>query len=380
MQRALTAERVCGDVEVLARAGLDLVTFLAEAEASMTRALQSSATCVATLDPATSLLTSTYKFGDLAGRDEHDLEWSLIEFGGDEPTAFRELGTPAIGMHLATAGDLERSTRMRECIQPFYGYGDELRLVAEVDGRRWGALAFFRSPDDAPFDADDVAFAGSLSATLARGFRSGILTSTATAAVSGTRVGPAVIIVDAGNQLVQVSAGARSRLAEVVDTEHSAATTGTTAALVAAARRYAAGITDVLPRGRLRLASGQWVVLQASPMDGPAGTTGDVCITIEDARPPEIVPLVVEAFDLTTRERDVTQLVLQGAETKEIATALHLSAYTVQDHLKSVFDKADVRSRRELIAKVFFDQYQPRFQRDLAPDGWFSTTASPEEW
>lgn len=304
-----------------------------------------------------------------------------IEFGGDEPTAFRQLDAPAVGMHLATSGDPQRSTRMRECIQPFYGYADELRLVAEVDGRRWGALAFFRSSDDAPFDADDVAFAGSLSATLARGLRSGILTSTATAtaAASGARVGPAVIIVDADNQLVQVSAGAQSRLAEVVDTEHSAATTGTTAALVAAARRYAAGITDVLPRGRLRLASGQWVVLQASPMDGPAGRTGDVCITIEDARPPEIVPLVVEAFDLTVRERDVTQLVLQGAETKEIANALHLSAYTVQDHLKSVFDKAGVRSRRELISKVFFDQYQPRFQRDLAPDGWFAATAELEE-
>jgi DNA-binding CsgD family transcriptional regulator len=112
-------------------------------------------------------------------------------------------------------------------------------------------------------------------------------------------------------------------------------------------------VARVLSRG------GTWVVLHGAPL---TSTPRRVAVIVEPAQPARIAPLLMSAYGLTERERDVTSLVLQGASTAEVAGALVVSTHTVQQHLKSIFDKTGVRSRRDLVGKVFFAHYEPRFR------------------
>lgn len=376
MIASLTAERVRGDVEVLSRAGLSLDDFLSESVAAVHRAVPWVGACVGTHDPASLMLTSARKYGSLVANHEHDMLWGNLEYGGNEATSFRTLArgdVRAISMLQLPTEVIESSPRMNRLMRPVYGFADEARLVFRDSAGMWGCLALFRD-GAARFSEDDVEFLGALSESFARGVRGGILHRLgSTEAQDLSANGPAVVMVDRSGEIAQISRGAEALLRTLATTVHDGDPRALVSGLAAAARRAGGTAGAPLPSARVRTPSGHWLVVHASPMDSRDGETGDVVVTIEEARPPEIVSLVVTAFGLTRREQDVTRMVLQGCDTKEIAAALHLSAYTVQDHLKSVFAKAGVRSRRELVARIYFDQYVPRLGAPTAPTGFFAS-------
>ena len=130
---------------------------------------------------------------------------------------------------------------------------------------------------------------------------------------------------------------------------------------------------DLMPRTRLKTASGRWLVLHASRLL-TAGTEGQIAVIFEEARPAEIAPLIVDAYGLTKREGEISQLVARGLSTAEVSEELHITPNTVRDHFKAIFDKVGVRSRRELVGQVFAQHYQPRIAvgHQLDVDGWFA--------
>jgi DNA-binding NarL/FixJ family response regulator len=90
-----------------------------------------------------------------------------------------------------------------------------------------------------------------------------------------------------------------------------------------------------------------------------------VAVVIEPASAAEVAPIIVQAYDLTDREQQITSLIARGAGTADIAEELCLSAHTVRDHVKAIFAKVGVNSRGELVARLFADHYESVHLQDV---------------
>jgi DNA-binding CsgD family transcriptional regulator len=110
-------------------------------------------------------------------------------------------------------------------------------------------------------------------------------------------------------------------------------------------------------RARLRDAHGQWAILRANPLIGAEDE--QIAVSIEPATGDRLIRLLLMAYGLTARERDICREVIAGYSTADIADRLFISVHTVQDHLKSVFAKVGVRSRGELVARLRPDNLGP---------------------
>jgi len=60
----------------------------------------------------------------------------------------------------------------------------------------------------------------------------------------------------------------------------------------------------------------------------------------------------LKKLGLSRRESEVASLICEGFENKQIGEKLFISEYTVQNHLKSIYEKLDVRNRTALARKV----------------------------
>jgi DNA-binding CsgD family transcriptional regulator len=339
--------------------------------------------CWWTTDPATMFLTtSVAEWWEMPSAE--CLEIHRSEYLAEDFNKFRDLAraeTRAASLVSATEGKPERSRRYREMMRPD-GFEAELRASQVVDGACWGALALYRRGDGAAFGQREVDFVAKLGPHLAEGLRTSLLAAAIEQQDSSDV--PGLVVLDADGRITALTAGAVRWVSEIHGSVGQRPPEHRLSEAIWAVASLARSLEDGdqisrQPRARVRTDSGEWLLVHAARLEREGQSNGEVAIMIELARPVQIASLLIRAYGLSERETDVITGVLQGRSTEQIAKATYLSPYTVQDYLKSVFEKTGVRSRRELVAKMFAEQHWPHYGDGDAPldaDGWFTQPRS----
>lgn len=369
-------DRLIDDVAALGRRGLPRQQYYAEVTARLRRVFDCEAACWHTLDPETRMITSdapdelisagvfTEATAPEAGAKIVASEYFVSDFNTFAGLAARRV--PVGILSQTTKGRPQRSMRYRELLEPS-GIPFEMRAAFVTRGRAWGAVHLARRSDQSDFAPQDAAALAAITALVADGIRTSLRFDAAREPRGPSA--PGLLILGPKNELEMVTPPARELLASMEAHEGTGGETAPAAVLALA------GFVRAQPAGRgdavaVPTSSG-WVTLHASLPDGPGNR---VAIVLDRAVTAQSTAVRLETDGVTAREREIAVLLAQGLSNAEIARTLVLSPYTVQDHIKSLFEKAGVSSRQELVARIFLDEYLPHVagRQPLTSNGAFA--------
>ncbi|MGW5075257.1 helix-turn-helix transcriptional regulator [Rhodococcus sp. NPDC004095] len=345
----------------------DAVDFRSAALEAILAVVPSDCSVLAPVDPAIVVPTAATTVGFADQTRACELAFAL-EYGTTPPENSyvsllrRRRGIRTIGE--ATGGSVRESRTYRELLAPL-GLSDHLRMVFRGrDGLCWGVGDLIRGPGSG-FTDDEVDVLAGVLRDVGEGMRSTLLRQApqVCAEVDG---GPAMVLVGPDNEFELVTPAARDFFARL-DWGPPDGLDRMAPVVVAAIRQRTLHSDSITLR--TRTTDGEWVVIRVGRLDRRA--TGRVVLTFERAQFPEIVSLVVAAYGLTAREAEVLAQVFAGRTREQIGRRLHISPYTVQDHLKSIFAKTGVNSCLSLVARLVYTEYRPRLGAPVGPDGWF---------
>ena len=351
----------------LVHAGLELEELCLGFDGLLREAVPYVVAAWSSLDPASGLNTSCTMSG-LAKDHAREAELYRHEFLDGEPSSFLSLigerRTTAV-LSEVTGGDLDQASRYRHLLVGF-GVTDELRTICWAGEVAWASISIYRT--EGRFTAADADRVAALAPYVATGVRLTLLRAAATRpeAVDDP---PGILEAHADGRVVAMTDAANSWL-EVGGS-----------AIVTATNVVAAAIRDRPDwRGassRLRLPDGRLLSLNASSTSTGDGT---VAVIVDRARTAQLGAMLVDAYGLTPRQRDVLSLLLLGRPMGQIASQLGISEHTANDHRKAIYTCVGVSSRAELAARLHTEHYDAHRGQGTPPSpyGGFLRTPQPD--
>jgi len=345
--RRTGSELACRErLERLSESSLDCESIRREAIVALQRVIGFDRWCWPLADPETLL--------PLSGLAEHDFGPGVprsleLEYSGHDFAAKQVLGrraNSAGSLDVETGGDLARSPRWDEVMRPV-GIGDVAAAACRDAHGCWGWIEAYRDRADRSFEQHDLELLADVGVSLGSALRRSVMDESDRAVVEPSP--PGVLVLDPDLRLVSSTSGARAWI-DALPSARLFAAWGMLPSVVYPAATLARSGTLARAHALLRTIDGRWVMIEAAPLEGNGDA--EIAITLRAAAASETFGLLCRAYTLSRRERQVVGLLVAGLDTRTITERLFISRHTVQDHLKSVFLKTGIHSRRELLAKL----------------------------
>lgn len=213
----------------------------------------------------------------------------------------------------------------------------------------WGFIDLWRV-DGTAFSPTECAHLAELAAMITTGVRRSLLATFETSSGSLDHHEPAIVLLGDDLRLLTQTAQADTYLRALLPGAGPpvpAVVYNVGAQLLTRERKI-----DANPaQARLPLA-GRWVTVRAARTGPTHGAATAIAVSIEPATPAERTDVYARSAGLTGREMQLLELLVNGADTRSVAGHLFISQHTVQDHLKSIFAKCGLQTRKAIIARA----------------------------